>query len=355
MTAKRLEKLQKAVKSASLDAALLTSAENIRYFSGFSSADGFVLVTREKAILFTDFRYLIQAKAETSGVEVREITRTNAVEVFAAAVKEHAVASVGCEQENLTVARFTQFQPLGLAWEPFGGAISAPRMIKTAPEIESLKKAQIIADRAYSELLDRVKPGMTELEVAAELNYLCARLGSEGPSFDPIVGSGPNGAMCHARPGNRKLTNGDLVVVDFGCVVDGYHSDMTRTFGIGELDPELIKVYDVVLEAQTRCLEALKPGITGKELDAIAREYIASEGYGDCFGHGLGHGFGLLIHEAPTASAASTDTLKAGMTVTIEPGIYLEGRGGVRIEDCCVLTKDGHIDLVSTSGRLVIL
>ena len=167
------------------------------------------------------------------------------------------------------------------------------------------------------------------------------------------MGSGPNGAMCHAIPGDRRLQKGDLVVLDYGCVYNGYHSDMTRTFAVGEVDDFSKRIYDIVLTAQQKALDALKGGITGKALDAIARDYIASQGYGETFGHSLGHGFGLMIHEAPNASTVSEWTLEPGMTITVEPGIYIEGRLGVRIEDCCVVTETGKIDLVSSTKELL--
>jgi len=196
---------------------------------------------------------------------------------------------------------------------------------------------------------------MSERDLCAELVYICTKLGSEGPAFEPIIGSGPNSAMCHAVVTDRKIKRGDLVVVDFGCVVDGYRSDMTRTFGVGKIDPELVTVYQIVREAQELALRSLRAGINGKALDAIAREYITDKGYGEHFGHGLGHGIGLEVHEAPSASEHSKDNLAPGMTITIEPGIYLEGRGGVRIEDCCVVTENGFINLVSSAKDLIII
>lgn len=356
MHMQRIEKLQNLITERGIDAALITSGENIRYFSGFTSDESALLVAKGKAALFTDFRYLIQAR-EQMPEEIRlvETSRNNAFAPLKAFVEEYSVASIAFEAEALTVDRFESYRPLTGDWKPLGSEISALRLQKGEDEIASLQRAQDIADRAYEAFLDRVHPGMTELEAAAELNYLGAKFGSEGPSFETIMGSGPNGAMCHAVPGERKLQNGDLVVVDFGCIKDGYHSDTTRTFGIGKLDPELVKIYNIVREAQQRALDALKPGMPGAELDRIARDFIAEKGYGPCFGHSLGHGVGLLIHEAPYASTSSKDLLLPGTTITVEPGIYLEGKGGVRIEDCCVLTEDGFIDLTHLPKELIIL
>ncbi|MBO6060918.1 MAG: aminopeptidase P family protein, partial [Clostridia bacterium] len=196
---------------------------------------------------------------------------------------------------------------------------------------------------------------MTEKEVANELDHLLRLHGADENSFDTIVGSGPNGALPHAIPGQRKLTEGDLVVIDFGCKYNGYCSDMTRTIAVGEPKEELRRIYDIVLRAQTAALEALKPNMSAKELDAVARGVIEAEGYGPNFGHSLGHGFGLDIHEAPYASTRSADLLIPGATITVEPGIYVEDLCGVRIEDDCVLTESGYIDLAHTTKDLIII
>ena len=353
----RQEKLRNAMREAELDGVLLTGGVSIRYYTGFTSDECFVLLTREDCRLITDFRYTIQAREQVSGRA--GVLEVNQHDKQLEALREQLALSgckrCGYEEHALTVGAFNELSAFPVAWTAFGEKVGAPRRIKAPEEMASLQRAQTIADKAYARLLEETKPGMTEREVAARLNYICACLGSEGPSFDPIVASGPNGAMCHAIPGERRLQNGDLVVVDFGCVADGYHSDMTRTFGVGHVDDELVKIYDITLEAQKRCLDALHAGITGGRLDAVARDYIAARGYGDCFGHGLGHGFGLEIHEPPRAGRESADVLEPGMTVTVEPGIYLEGRGGVRIEDCAVVTEDGCINLVSSAKDLLFI
>lgn len=344
------------MRQSGLDAALLTAGVSMRYYSGFTSEDGTVLLTQKGAYLVTDFRYTIQAAEQTRGrVQVFEETFAGQLERVRALLEQDGCKRCGYEQNGITVGAFRRYEAFHAEWTPFGDEIALERLHKSAGEIASLKEAQRIADESYLEWLGRVGAGMTEREAAAELNYVCSRRGSEGPSFDPIVAGGPNGAMCHAVPGDRKLQKGDLVVVDFGCVRDGYHSDMTRTFGIGAVDDESRRIYDIVLGAQLRALDALRGGVSGKALDAVARDYIASFGYGEAFGHGLGHGFGLEIHEAPRAAATSLDTLQAGMTITIEPGIYVEGKCGVRIEDCCVVTEEGHVNLVSSAKDLLLI
>lgn len=355
MNSNRVEKLNALLSENGLDGALITSVENIRYISGFTSSDAVLLVTKDERLLFTDFRYYIQAREQAPDFTLVEITYDNLNSKIEEALVRSGVKRCAFEEEKVSVAEFEGYKKMPAEFVPFGSDITALRLIKDAEEIECLKVAQRMADAAYKEFLTRVHPGMTELECVAELNYACAKQGSEGPSFDPIVGSGPNGAMCHAVPGERRLQAGDLVVVDFGCIYHGYHSDMTRTFGVVDVSDEMKKIYAITLDAQLKALEALKEGITGKELDAIARDHIASFGYGKDFGHSLGHGFGLEIHEAPRASTGSKDTLLEGMTITVEPGIYLEGKGGVRIEDCCVVTKEGKINLVCSPKELQLI
>lgn len=350
----RIEALRKSLAAAGLDAALITSGVSIRYYSGFTSSDGILLVTQKNMHLVTDSRYTIQARAQTKGLcDVTEAAYSDQLD----RIREF-LASDGCkraafEDVAMTVAQFHTFEAMPVEWVAFSEKISQPRLYKSQDEIENLQAAQRIADKSFLEWLGRVSAGMTEKEVTAELNYVCAKNGSDGASFDPIVAGGPNSAMPHAIPGERRLQKGDMVVVDFGCMVNGYHSDMTRTFAIGSVDEQSREIYQIVKTAQQRTLDALKSGISGKALDAVAREYIASMGYGAQFGHGLGHGFGLEIHESPYASYRSDDMLYSGMTITVEPGIYVEGKCGVRIEDCCVVTEDGCINLVGVTKDLI--
>lgn len=350
----RIETLRAILRAASLDAALITSGVNIRYYSGFTSSDGMFLVTQKAAYLVTDFRYTIQAKVQTLGLsEVVEATFAEQHDRIRGFLQADGCKRVAFEEQAMSVGEFGLFQTMPFDWAPFSAELTKPRLYKSEEEIECLQQAQRIADKSFLEWLGRIHAGMTELEAVAELNYVCMKNGSEGISFDPIVAGGPNGAMCHAVPGARKLERGDLVVTDFGCMINGYHSDMTRTFAIGKVDDESKAIYEIVRVAQQMALDALKAGISGRALDAVARDYIKSHGYGEAFGHGLGHGFGLEIHEAPRASFASEDTLLSGMTITVEPGIYVEGKCGVRIEDCCVVTDTGCLNLVSVPKELI--
>ena len=349
----RVEKLRTLLDKSGLDGALVTGLTAIRYYSGFTSDEAALVITGKSASLLTDFRYTIQAREQSPDFEVVEVGRGALLPTVDKLLKDDGCKRVAFENHTMTVSVFEKYKALDYEFVPFSEEMNKPRLIKTADEIADLQRAQNMADEGFKTLLTRIGSGMTEKEVAAELDYINAKLGSECPSFDTIVGSGPNGAMCHAIPGDRRLQKGDLVVLDFGCVYNGYHSDMTRTFAVGEVDDFSKKIYDIVRTAQQKALDALKAGITGKELDAIARDYIASKGYGETFGHSLGHGFGLMIHEAPYASTASEWTLEPGMTITVEPGIYIEGRLGVRIEDCCVVTETGKIDLVSSTKELL--
>lgn len=349
----RVNTLRELLKKNGLDAAFITGLTGIRYYSGFTSADAYLIVTAEKAYLLTDFRYTIQAREQSPDFELVEVGRGALLNTIKEIFTKEGVGTVGFDEQAMTVAEHEKYLSLGFTFKPFAEQLHSPRLYKTEEEATCLLKAQQLADKAYTELLKRISSGMTEKEVAAELDYIGAKLGSEGPSFETIVGSGPNGAMCHAVPGERRLTKGDLVVVDFGCVYNGYHSDMTRTFAVREADDLSKRVYDIVLKAQLAALAELKDGVAGSELHNAALKVISEAGYGECFGHGLGHGFGLRIHEAPSASPLSKDILKAGMTITVEPGIYLEGKLGVRIEDCCLVTGEGYRNFVSSPKELL--
>ena len=350
----RIEALQKSLAASSLDAALITSGVNIRYYSGFTSSDGILLVTQKSAYLVTDSRYTIQAKAQTKGLcEVLEAGFSDQLNHIRGFLQADGCKRAAFEDAVMTVKAFQAYQAMPVEWVAFSAEISLPRLRKSADEVENLLAAQRIADKSFLELLGRVGPGMSEMELAAELTYIGAKNGSEAPSFDPIIAAGPNGAMPHAVPGQRKLQSGDLVTVDFGCMINGYHSDTTRTFAIGKVDDFSKEIYEIVKTAQQKTLDALKSGISGIALDAVARDYITAKGYGAQFGHGLGHGVGLEIHEPPYARKDSKDTLLSGMTITIEPGIYVEGKCGVRIEDCCVVTDDGYHNFASVTKELI--
>ncbi|MCR5808223.1 MAG: aminopeptidase P family protein [Clostridiales bacterium] len=356
MLKERCEKLMAALSEHGVDGAIITSRTNIRYFSNFTSDESVLIITDKRRVLLTDFRYTIQAnQLSAPDFEVIEVSRAIAASEIASVLTEMGVKKCAFEDGYLTVRAFNSYRELPVELVPMTPVIDGIRLVKDEYEIEMLKKAQSIADAAFAELITVIHEGMTEKEVANELDHLLRLHGADENSFDTIVGSGPNGALCHATPGPRRLQKGDLVVIDFGARYNGYCSDMTRTIAIGEPSDELRKIYNIVLRAQLSALDKLRPNMSAKELDTIARDVIAAEGYGECFGHSLGHGFGLDIHESPYASQRSDDTLVPGSTITVEPGIYVEDLGGVRIEDDCVLTEDGYIDLASTTKKLIVI
>ncbi len=356
MLIERCNKLMAELEKEGLDGAIITHGTNIRYFSNFTSDESVLIISKQRRVLLTDFRYTIQAKELSApAFEIIETSRAIATDEIAAVLNEMGVKKCAFEDGYLTVRTFNNYKELPVELVPMTPVIDSVRLVKNKYEIECLQKAQSIADEAFAELITKIHAGMTEKEVANELDHLLRVHGADENSFDTIVGSGPNGALCHATPGARKLKEGDLVVIDFGCKYKGYCSDMTRTVAIGEPCDELKKIYGIVLRAQLAALDALKPNMSAKELVAVARGVIPDEGYGPCFGHSLGHGFGLDIHEAPYASTRSNDTLVPGSTITVEPGIYVENLGGVRIEDDCVLTENGFIDLAHTTKELIII
>lgn len=356
MLIERCEKLMSVLSEQGVDCALITSGTNIRYFSNFTSDEAVLVISKERRVLLTDFRYTIQAnQLSAPAFEVVEVSRAIATDEIAAVLKDIGAQRCAFEDGYLTVRAFNNYKDLPVELVPMTPAIDRCRLVKNEFEIECLKKAQSIADAAFAELITKLHAGMTEKEAANELDHLLRLHGAEDNSFDTIVGTGPNGALPHAVPGDRKLKEGDLVVIDFGCKYKGYCSDMTRTVAIGEPCDELKKIYEIVKRAQQTALDALRPNMPAKELDSAARDVIAAEGYGENFGHSLGHGFGLDIHEAPYAGQRSADTLVPGATITVEPGIYIEDLGGVRIEDDCVLTEDGFINLAHTTKDLIII
>lgn len=344
------------MQGAGLDAFVVLSRANTRYLSGFTGSNSILLVHESACALFTDFRYVLQAREQIPWqFEVVETERNNDLQILAERLAHLGCKTVGFEERTISYQKHQELTALPFTFTPASALVDELRLTKDHFELCALRLAQQAADAAFGQLLSLMRPGMTELDVAVELDYLLKKNGAEATSFDIIVASGENGALCHASPTRRCLVPGDMVVLDFGGRVNGYCSDMTRTVAIGEPEQKLREAYAVVLDAQLRALDALRPGISARQLDALAREAIGAAGYGGCFGHGLGHGFGLDVHEPPTANTRSDDVLQPGMTITVEPGVYIEGLGGVRIEDCCVVTQQGHENLVSAPKQLLII
>lgn len=352
----RVEKLLAALEPLGAEAALLTSPENVRYFSGFTG-EGCAFVSRKARVVLTDSRYSEQAANQAPGFVVSEMSPEKFAGAAAGLAAESGVKALGYEDDWLPVSQFKKFAEAlsGAEMVPTGMLCVRLRAVKDADELQKLRRACEITDMAFQRALAIARPGMTETELAVELKYYIAKKFSAPPSFEFIVASGANGSMPHAIPTEKAIARGDLVTIDFGADWQGYKADMTRTIAIGRPSEKMEEVYGIVQEAQRLGAEALAPGKPCRDVDAAARGYIASRGYGDNFGHGLGHGVGLQIHEQPGLSGRSETVLEPGMAVTVEPGIYLPGIGGVRIEDTCVITENGWESLFSSSKELIIL
>jgi Xaa-Pro aminopeptidase len=339
----RLKTLTAAVAERELDALLVSNIVNVRWLTGFTGSNALAVVGRMAPRFVTDFRYLMQAADQLDEAWEREIATElprRAIEGLPA----DRPLRIGFDDAHVTVKQHAQLverAPEGVELVAAGGMLEALRAVKDAAEIEAIHAAAKLADEALEEILAGGIVGRTERDVALDLEIAMRRRGAEGVSFAPIVASGPHGALPHAAPRDVAIPEGTLVVVDWGAVLDGYASDCTRTFATGELDPRDRAVYDLVLVAQAQALEAVRPGPTGKEVDAVARTIIDEAGHGEHFGHGLGHGVGLEVHERPRLSKQGNDALAAGNVVTVEPGVYVPGAVGVRIEDLVVLTEDG--------------
>lgn len=332
-----------------LDAPLLiTNLTNVYYLTGFESSNAALLVRPGgEATLYTDFRYAESAK-DVPGVEVQMTKRT-----MMADLGERLTGRVQFEADVLPYREWERLAGGELELVPTNGLVDAVRAIKDDEEVARLQRASRIADRALEALTAETWVGRSEREIAWRLRELLHAHGADDQSFDSIVASGPNGAMPHAHPTERIVEKGELVTVDWGARADGYYSDCTRTFSTGGISDTLREIYDLTLEAQQRAVANIKAGMTGVEADALARDPITDAGYGENFGHGLGHGIGLAVHEAPRLSTESTDVLENGHAVTVEPGIYVPGVGGVRIEDLAIVRDDGLQVLTSFPKELI--
>ena len=355
----RIEKLMKALPEGA-DAALITSDVNRRYFTGLESLAGTLVEFRDAAYFIIDFRYIEVAKATVTGAEV--LLQDKLYEQIGALLKKHGAKTVTIETDYVTVGALGMYRTRLPEYEFLTDAtlndeILAMRSLKDESEIAAIRKAQSITDASFLEILDFIKPGKTEKEIAAYLEYCMRRLGADGLAFETIAASGPNSAKPHAVPSDRPLQQGDFFTMDYGALWGGYCSDMTRTVAIGEPTDEMRKVYDTVLAAQLLGIEKAVEGASCRAVDAAARELIYNAGYEGGFGHSLGHSVGIEIHEMPgfSPSIAPETTCKQGMVITVEPGIYLEGRFGVRIEDMVWFAPDGTKDLTNSPKELIIL
>ena len=353
----RLRKLREKLAADGLDAMLVTQPQNARYLSGFTGGNGVVLVvTPREAIAVTGFIYREQIQREAPDWELVEV-KNKLVSAFPDLIARLGARRIGFESTHVTVDRHREWAEALTDCElvPVKDVVEDLRAVKDEEEIGVIEKAVAVADAAFAHIVEFIRPGMMEKEVGWELEAYMRTHGAEKVSFDIIVGSGPNGAMPHATVSERVIRAGEPIVMDLGAVVDGYCSDMTRTIVIGEPDDTFRAVYDTVLRAQIHAEAKIMPGMTGQEADAIAREIITEAGYGEAFGHSLGHGVGLAVHEKPRVTHMQDgNTLVPGMVFTVEPGVYLPGWGGVRIEDVVVLREDGCQVLTRSSKEPVV-
>lgn len=354
----RVARLRAEMRRRSLDAVIVTHRAHVQYLSGFSGSSGFVLVTPRKTLLVTDFRYAEQAVDEVrAGVRCLIWKQSPYDDLRISGVVGPGM-TVGYQESSVTIAVLdamrTAFKKVRFA--KTGDLVARLFIAKEAHEIQAIRAAARIADRVYKEILETVRPGMREAELAAELSYRGRCHGSEGDAFDVIVASGPRGALPHGRASARRIRRGEMVTVDFGCTVRGFHSDMTRTFAVGRPRPEAGEIHALVLQAEQAGVRSARSGMSNRELDEVCRSLIRDAGYGEYFGHGTGHGLGIDVHEAPGISfKAVEEPLIPGMVVTIEPGVYLPGRFGVRIEDDIVITERGRDVLTGSPRELIVV
>lgn len=354
---KNLDKMKSLLESGEVDALLLTSEVSRHYAAQYNIAEGVAVVCKNRSYYFTDSRYIEAAEKNLPDFTVQMVDRDHSYILrINSAIEAETVKTLGFEEDYLTYSEFTKYNSeLHAVLKPYQKQIGSFRASKEAWELELMRKAQEITDAAFSQMCEVVKPGMTEKEVAAELIYRLYKNGGEGLSFQPIVVSGPNTSMPHGVPGERVLQYGDFVTMDFGCLYKGYCSDMTRTVAIGYATDEMKNIYNIVLEAQLAGIAAARAGIPGYEIDAAARNVITKAGYGQYFGHGFGHSLGLDIHELPGANLSGKAIMPVGCAVSAEPGIYIPGKFGVRIEDVMILHENGAEVITKAPKQLTIL
>ena len=336
---------------------LLTSRYSRHYAAEFDIAEGVAIVSKKGCRYFTDSRYIESAQKGIQGFEVLMVDRGHPyTKLMNEAIADFGITTLGYEEEYLTVAEFETYrEKVHANFVSMQKKINAFRAVKEDWELDNMRKAQAIADKAFSEVCTRIQAGMTEKELQAELIYCLYKNGGEGLSFDPIVVSGPNTSLPHGVATDRVIQEGDFITMDFGTLYHGYCSDMTRTVAVGYVTDEMEKVYNTVLQAQLAGIAATRAGVKGKDVDGAARKVIEDAGYGDFFGHGYGHSLGLEVHEAPNCGPSGETVMEAGVVASAEPGIYLPGKFGVRIEDVVIFTNDGCENITNSPKNLIIL
>ncbi|NTU91213.1 MAG: aminopeptidase P family protein [Chlorobiaceae bacterium] len=348
-----LGQIYRKMSSEAIDSLLVTDLPTIRWLTGFSGSSARLLLAEGKAVLFTDFRYQEQVRRETSGIATVIMKESLSKELSGGPVR--LGERMALQADHVTWQEMQQLSSglNGRKFIPVSAFFDGFREFKHVAELEKMRRAVACSEQVLEEVIPMISPGVTEIDIAAEISYRHRKLGAEKDSFDPIVAGGIRSAMPHARPTTAKFEPGSLIVIDMGCLVDGYASDQTRTVALGRIPEEARRIYSIVRRAQQLGIDAARSGMGARELDAEVRSFIAAEGYGSEFGHSLGHGVGVEVHEAPRVGTAGTEVLQEGMVFTIEPGIYLEGRYGVRIEDMVVLGPDGAEPLQRFTKELI--
>ena len=350
-----LERIYQLLEERELDAIVIKDGKCLRYFSDYTGGEGILIIGYDYRILYTDSRYIESASYEAKCFKVRDIERRKYSECIADVFREKEVKRAGFEGNTILLKDYQQMTQAvpNVTWEDISLEIEELRMVKNSLEIANIERAEAIGDIAFNKILGFIRPGITEREIAMELERVMRLNGASGLSFDTIVASGTNSSMPHANVTEREIEYGDFVIMDFGCKYDGYCSDMTRTIVVGKANDEQRKIYQTVLDAQRVALEVIREGMVCSQVDKMARDYISNAGFGQYFGHALGHSVGLEIHEAPTFSMKCDRVLSENMIMTVEPGIYLPGFGGVRIEDLVLITKDGYRNLTYSRKDLI--
>ena len=356
MTRHRIARLRKELTEKGLDAFVVSSLHNIRYLTGFSGSNALCIVRPREAIFLTDSRYNQQSRVEVKGFK-RKTVVSGLVEAAARNGNLRGCKKVGFESHYVS---YTQYRTLrkafpSVSFVPTLDIVETLSLVKDREEVRRITEAVSISDKVFDQIVKIIRPGVKELEIAAEISYLNKKFGGEEDAFEPVVASGTRGSWPHARPTSKRIKNGELVTLDFGCTLRGYNSDISRTVAVGRISRRSRDIYETVLDAQRMAIAAARGGMWAKDLDAVARKRIKAAGYGKYFIHSLGHGLGLHVHERPRVSALSKEQLKAGSVITIEPGIYMPRFGGVRIEDDILLTENGCQVLNSAPKELMIL
>ena len=348
-------KLYQKIAEKGFGGAIFLDEVSQHWLTGFASTDGMVLVTEKETLFLTDSRYIEAAQKEVNADVRATLYERSLPETAAKYAAEQGLKKLCYDGGKLTVSQLKKLEKAfeGMELADLPGVCEELRRVKTPAEIANIRAAQQITDAAFAHICTVIKRGMTELEVAAELEYFMRRNGADGLAFETIAVSGPKSSLPHGVPGNVVLTENAFLTMDFGARYNGYCSDMTRTVVLGKADEEMRKIYDIVLQAQKAAIAAIRPGVSGKEVDAAARDIITAAGYGKCFGHSTGHSLGLEIHEEPRSAARSQDIFVPGQLMTAEPGIYLEGKYGVRIEDLILVTENGCEDLTKSDKTLL--